>query len=147
MTARALLAAVCDELGVRYARDANSDKDLVDTAIGNTFANCLRAILRQDPDRILVGEIRDIETGEIAIQAALTGHLVLSTIHTNSAWATISRLIDMGIPAFLIASTLDRHHYLRYSKSRLASYECNFFKACAVASLGIRRSWERDGLG
>lgn len=70
----------------------------IDSDIGNTFANCLRAILRQDPDRILVGEIRDIETGEIAIQAALTGHLVFSTLHTNDAPSTITRLRDMGIP-------------------------------------------------
>jgi len=67
----------------------------------------LRTFLRQDPDIIMVGEIRDVETANMAIRAALTGHLVLSTIHTNSAWATISRLIDMGIPSFLIASTLN----------------------------------------
>jgi len=71
-----------------------------------TFANCLRAILRQDPDIILVGEIRDFETIEAAIAAALTGHLVLSTIHTNSAAATVSRLMQMGAPNYLIASSL-----------------------------------------
>ncbi|MDD3594261.1 MAG: ATPase, T2SS/T4P/T4SS family [Candidatus Gastranaerophilales bacterium] len=71
-----------------------------------TFASCLRAILRQDPDIILVGEIRDYETLESAIAAALTGHLVLSTIHTNSAAATISRLMQMGAPNYLIASSL-----------------------------------------
>ncbi len=71
-----------------------------------TFANCLRAILRQDPDIILVGEIRDFETLEAAIAAALTGHLVLSTVHTNSAAATISRLMQMGAPNYLIASSL-----------------------------------------
>ncbi len=75
--------------------------------IGMGFVNAMRAFLRQDPDVIMVGEIRDVETANMAIRASLTGHLVLSTIHTNSAWATISRLIDMGVPPFLIASTLN----------------------------------------
>jgi len=75
--------------------------------IGLDFASTLRTFLRQDPDIIMVGEIRDVKTANMAIRAAMTGHLVLSTIHTNSAWATISRLVDMGIPAFLIASTLN----------------------------------------
>lgn len=78
----------------------------INTNVGLTFARCLRAILRQDPDVILVGEIRDSETAQIAIQASLTGHLVFSTLHTNSAAATISRLIDMGVEPFLITSTL-----------------------------------------
>jgi type II secretory ATPase GspE/PulE/Tfp pilus assembly ATPase PilB-like protein len=75
-------------------------------SIGLTFANGLRSIVRQDPDIILVGEIRDRETAEIAINAALTGHLVLSTLHTNDATGAISRLIDMGVEPFLIASAL-----------------------------------------
>ena len=74
--------------------------------IGLTFAAALRAILRQDPDIIMIGETRDFETAQIAIQAALTGHLVLSTIHTNNAPATITRLIDMGIEPFLISSSV-----------------------------------------
>lgn len=76
-------------------------------SIGLGFASALRTFLRQDPDVIMLGEIRDGETASMAIRAALTGHLVLSTIHTNSAWGTISRLIDMGIPPFLIANTLN----------------------------------------
>jgi len=76
-------------------------------AIGLSFAAALRNFLRQDPDIIMLGEIRDVETANMAIRAALTGHLVLSTIHTNSAWGTISRLIDMGIPPFLLAGTLN----------------------------------------
>lgn len=76
-------------------------------SIGLTFASALRTFLRQDPDIIMVGEIRDKETAQIAIRAALTGHLVLSTIHTNSAWGTISRLRDLDIPAYLITSTLN----------------------------------------
>jgi general secretion pathway protein E/type IV pilus assembly protein PilB len=75
-------------------------------SIGLGFAAAMRTFLRQDPDVIMVGEIRDPETANMAIRAALTGHLVLSTIHTNSAWGTVSRLIDMGIPPYLIANTL-----------------------------------------
>lgn len=78
----------------------------VNTKAGITFASCLRAILRQDPDIILVGEIRDYETLEVAISAALTGHLVLSTVHTNSAAATVTRLIEMGAKDYLVSSTL-----------------------------------------
>ncbi|HEX5720385.1 MAG TPA: ATPase, T2SS/T4P/T4SS family [Thermoanaerobaculia bacterium] len=78
----------------------------VQTKIGVTFANALRHILRQDPDVIMVGEIRDGETAQYAIQAALTGHLVFSTLHTNDAAASISRLADLGIERFLISSTL-----------------------------------------
>ncbi|UDQ98554.1 GspE/PulE family protein [Lentisphaerota bacterium WC36G] len=78
----------------------------VNSNIGLTFANGLRSIVRQDPDVILVGEIRDKETAEIAINAALTGHLVLSTLHTNDAAGAISRLLDMGVEGFLVASSL-----------------------------------------
>lgn len=76
-------------------------------AIGLTFARTLRAFLRQDPDIIMVGEIRDKETAEIAIQASLTGHLVFSTLHTNDAPGAVTRLIDMGVEPFLIASTME----------------------------------------
>ncbi|MFM8174409.1 MAG: GspE/PulE family protein [Pirellulaceae bacterium] len=79
----------------------------IDHDIGVTFASCLRAILRQDPDKILVGEIRDLETAEIAVQASLTGHLVFSTLHTNDAPSTITRMKDMGIPTFLITATVE----------------------------------------
>jgi len=73
---------------------------------GMTFASALRSILRQDPDVILIGEIRDLETAEIAVSAALTGHLVLSTLHTNDAPGAVSRLVNLGIPPFLVASAL-----------------------------------------
>ena len=79
----------------------------IDHDIGVTFASCLRAILRQDPDIILVGEIRDLETAEIAVQASLTGHLVFSTLHTNDAPSTVTRMKDMGIPTFLITATVE----------------------------------------
>ena len=78
----------------------------VNPKIGLTFAAALRSILRQDPDIVMVGEIRDLETAEIAIRASLTGHLVLSTVHTNSAAATVTRLLDMGVEDYLMASSL-----------------------------------------
>src|SRR4029453_16981534 len=76
-----------------------------DRSIGLTFARVLRSFLRQDPDRIMVGETRDLETAQIAIQASLTGHLVFTTLHTNDAPGAITRLIDMGVEPFLISST------------------------------------------
>jgi type IV pilus assembly protein PilB len=79
----------------------------VNDAIGLTFARVLRSFLRQDPDRIMVGETRDLETAQIAIQASLTGHLVFTTLHTNDAPGAITRLIDMGVEPFLISSTLE----------------------------------------
>ena len=75
--------------------------------IGLTFARCLRSILRQDPDIVMVGEIRDLETGQIAIQASLTGHLVFSTLHTNDAPSTIARILDLGLEPFLVTATLE----------------------------------------
>jgi type IV pilus assembly protein PilB len=79
----------------------------INEAIGLTFGRCLRAFLRQDPDRIMVGETRDLETAQIAIQASLTGHLVFTTLHTNDAPGAVARLIDMGVEPFLIASSLE----------------------------------------
>lgn len=79
----------------------------VNPDVGVTFANVLRAILRHDPDKILVGEIRDYETAEIAVQSSLTGHMVFSTLHTNDAPSAITRLRDMGVPAFLITATVE----------------------------------------
>ncbi len=79
----------------------------VNPDVGVTFANVLRAVLRHDPDKILVGEIRDYETAEIAVQSSLTGHLVFSTLHTNDAPSAITRLRDMGVPAFLITATVE----------------------------------------
>lgn len=79
----------------------------VNEAVGMTFAKVLRAFLRQDPDRIMVGEMRDKETAQIAIQASLTGHLVLSTLHTNDSAGAVTRLVDMGVEPFLVAATLE----------------------------------------
>ena len=93
----------------------------VHSDIGLTFAAALRSILRQDPDTILVGEIRDQETADVAVRAALTGHLLLATLHTNSAVAAITRLQDMGIPPYLIASALEG-----VLAQRLARLSCRF---------------------
>ncbi|MEL6809717.1 MAG: GspE/PulE family protein [Bacteroidota bacterium] len=90
---------------IEYTLDGVNQVQLKED-IGLDFPRTLRTFLRQDPNVIMVGEIRDRDTADMAIRAALTGHLVLSTIHTNSAWATVSRLIDMGVPPFLVASTL-----------------------------------------
>ncbi|HRG63020.1 MAG TPA: type II secretion system ATPase GspE [Burkholderiales bacterium] len=78
----------------------------VNAKIDMTFARALRSILRQDPDVVMIGEIRDLETAEIAVQSSLTGHLVLATLHTNSASSTVTRMIDMGVESFLLSSTL-----------------------------------------
>jgi len=95
----------------------------VNAKAGLTFATGLRSILRQDPDIIMVGEIRDQETVDIAIRAAITGHLVLSTIHTNDAPGTISRLTDMGIPPFMLAASL-----VGILSQRLVKKICTFCK-------------------
>jgi type II secretory ATPase GspE/PulE/Tfp pilus assembly ATPase PilB-like protein len=91
---------------IEYTLDGVNQVQLKEE-IGLNYSEALRTFLRQDPDVIMLGEIRDAETAQMAIRASLTGHLVLSTIHTNSAWGTISRLIDMGVPGFLLASTLN----------------------------------------
>jgi len=91
---------------IEYTLDGINQVQLKEN-IGLDFVRTLKTFLRQDPNTIMIGEIRDADTANVAIRAAQTGHLVLSTIHTNSAWGTISRLIDMGVPSFLIASTLN----------------------------------------
>ena len=100
----------CNITTIEYPVEIRLDgvnQSAVNPKAGITFATCMRAILRQDPDVILVGEIRDYETLEVAISASLTGHFVLSTIHTNSAAATVTRLIEMGAKDYLISSTLN----------------------------------------
>ncbi|MBI9034073.1 MAG: type II/IV secretion system protein [Bacteroidales bacterium] len=92
--------------------------------IGLTFSRALRTFLRQDPDIIMLGEIRDTETAQMAIRAALTGHLVFSTIHTNSAWGTISRLLDMNVPPYLLSGTLNMS-----AAQRLLRLLCNSCKS------------------
>ena len=103
--------------------------------IGLTFAACLRSFLRQDPDIIMVGEVRDFETAEIAIKAALTGHLVLSTLHTNDAPSTINRLLNMGIEPFLVASSVNL-----ILAQRLARRNCESCKAPVQVSPQMLRN-------
>src|SRR5262249_34933682 len=85
---------------------AGINQTQINPQIGLTFATALRSFLRHDPDVMMVGEIRDLDTAQVAIQAALTGHTILSTVHTNSAATTMARLLDMGVEPFLIASTI-----------------------------------------
>ncbi len=108
-------------------------------SVGMTFAAALRSFLRQDPDRIMVGEVRDLETAAMAVQASLTGHLVLSTLHTNDASGGITRLIDMGVEPFLISSTL-----LGILAQRLIRRIC---PNCRVAYEPTDRDLERLGVG
>ena len=113
----------------------------VNESIGLSFARVLRAFLRQDPDRILVGEMRDLETAQIAIQASLTGHLVFSTLHTNDAAGAVTRLIDMGCEPFLVAATLEA-----VLGQRLLRRVCNDCKTAyqpseaILAQLGLRQA-------
>lgn len=101
----------------------------VNHKVGMTFAKGLRAILRQDPDVVMVGEIRDLETAQIAVQASLTGHLVLSTLHTNSALGAITRLRDMGVEPFLLSSSL-----IGIAAQRLVRLLCEYCKQAKPAS-------------
>ena len=101
----------------------------VNTKAGLTFSSGLRSILRQDPDIIMIGEIRDQETVDIAIRAAITGHLVLSTIHTNDAPGTISRLVDMGVPSYMLAASL-----VGILSQRLVKKICPFCKMAYTPS-------------
>ena len=97
----------CIELGHEITMlNRGRHKNYINPKANLTFASALRSILRQDPDIIMVGEIRDQETAQIAVQASITGHLVVSTLHTNSAASTITRLIDMGIDSYLIADSM-----------------------------------------
>ena len=123
----------------------------VNEKVGVTFASALRALLRQDPDIILVGEIRDPETAQIATQAALTGHLVLSTLHTNDAPTALTRLLDLDVAAYLVASTVDA-----VLAQRLVRVICTHCKeetvpgrAAAsrfdIAAIGLTRVWKGRG--
>ncbi len=117
----------------------------VNDAVGLTFARCLRSILRQDPDIVMVGEIRDLETAQIAVEASLTGHMVLSTIHTNSAPETITRLLDMDVEPFLIAASLEA-----VLAQRLCRRICRFCKEVykpdedEMLELGVPKAWRED---
>ena len=107
--------------------------------IGLTFANALRSFLRQDPDVLMIGEMRDRETAEIAVQAALTGHLVLSTLHTNDAVSSITRLLDMGVEDYLITSSL-----VAVVAQRLVRRICDRCRSRAAAPQELVRRWRLD---
>jgi type IV pilus assembly protein PilB len=113
----------------------------INPEIDFTFANALRSILRQDPNIIMIGEIRDTETAEIAVKASLTGHLVLSTIHTNSSVKTITRLIDMGIDDFLVASSLSG-----LVAQRLVRVVCPHCSVEETPSKNEKEIFERNGM-
>ncbi len=122
----------------------------VQTAIDVTFATVLRNILRQDPDVLMIGEIRDQETASNAVQASLTGHLVLSTLHTNDAPSSITRLLDIGIPPFLISSTVSG--IIAQRLVRTICQECKFERILTdkeVGFLGLApkeyKVWEGKG--
>jgi general secretion pathway protein E len=124
---------------IEYALDGVAQTQ-VSARIDLTFARALRAILRQDPDVIMIGEIRDLETAQIAVQASLTGHLVLATLHTNDAASAITRLADMGVEPYLLASSL-----LGVLAQRLVRTLCPGCRVAAAPSEGERRLL--DGLG
>ncbi|MDB4876668.1 MAG: hypothetical protein JWM41_3114 [Gemmatimonadetes bacterium] len=123
----------------------------VNEKVGMTFAGALRALLRQDPDIILVGEIRDAETAQIATQAALTGHLVLSTLHTNDSPTALTRLLDLDVAAYLVASTVDA--VLAQRLVRVICPSCKVettpdkaaYRRIDVAGLGLSRVWKGAG--
>jgi general secretion pathway protein E len=123
----------------------------VNEKVGMTFAGALRALLRQDPDIILVGEIRDADTAQIATQAALTGHLVLSTLHTNDAPTALTRLLDLGVAAYLVASTVDA--VLAQRLVRVICRNCktetrpdrSVTRRLDVEALGLTRVWKGAG--
>jgi general secretion pathway protein E len=123
----------------------------VNEKVGVTFAAALRSLLRQDPDIILVGEIRDAETAQIATQAALTGHLVLSTLHTNDAPTALTRLLDLDIAAYLVASTVDA--VLAQRLVRVICANCKIetrpdkavSRRLDVEALGLTRVWKGAG--
>ena len=110
----------------------------VQTVIDLTFAEGVRALMRQDPDIIMVGEIRDLETAEVGIQAALTGHLVLSTLHTNDAPSAVTRLLDLGLPSYLIGATL-----LGVMAQRLVRVLCPSCKEAREATPADNALWDR----
>ena len=125
---------------IEYALDGVAQTQ-VNPRIELTFARALRSILRQDPDVIMIGEIRDLETAQIAVQASLTGHLVLATLHTNDAASAITRLADMGVEAYLLASSL-----LGVLAQRLVRTLCPHCRLVATPSEGERQLLEEIGL-
>jgi general secretion pathway protein E len=125
---------------VEYELDGISQLQVL-PQIGRGFATALRSFLRQDPDVMMVGEIRDLETAQVAVQAALTGHLILSTLHTNSAASAVTRLLDMGVDDYLLTSTLEG-----LIAQRLVRTLCPACRAAETASPELVRRWALDRL-
>jgi general secretion pathway protein E len=132
-------------------RLAGINQTQVSPQIGLTFAAALRSFLRQDPDVMMVGEIRDLETAQVAVQAALTGHTILSTLHTNGAAAAVTRLLDMGVEPFLITSTLNAVLAQRLVRRLCPHCRESFaptpetFEALEISSAGLDRLWRPVG--
>ncbi len=132
-------------------RLAGINQTQVNPGIGLTFATALRSFLRQDPDVMMVGEIRDLETAQVAVQAALTGHTILSTLHTNSAAAAVTRLLDMGVEPFLITSTLNAVLAQRLVRRLCPNCREPFtpapetFEALGVSPAGMDQLWRPVG--
>jgi general secretion pathway protein E len=132
-------------------RLAGINQTQVSPQIGLTFAAALRSFLRQDPDVMMVGEIRDLETAQVAVQAALTGHTILSTLHTNGAAAAVTRLLDMGVEPFLITSTLNAVLAQRLVRRLCPHCRETFsptpemFEALGVNPVGLDRLWRPVG--
>jgi general secretion pathway protein E len=132
-------------------RLAGTNQTQVNPQIGLTFATALRSFLRQDPDVMMVGEIRDLETAQVAVQAALTGHTILSTLHTNSAAAAVTRLLDMGVEPFLITSTLNAVLAQRLVRRlcpkcrQVFTPTAKMFEALGVDGDGCERLWRPVG--
>ncbi len=138
---RGSLNMITVEDPIEYALDGVGQTQ-VNPKIELTFARALRAILRQDPDIIMIGEIRDLETAQIAVQASLTGHLVLATLHTNDATSAVTRLADMGVEPYLLASSL-----LGVLAQRLVRTLCPACRAAAAATAGEAALLAEAGLG
>ena len=148
-----------DEVNIMTAEDPveynlhGINQVLVRTQVGMTFAAALRAFLRQDPNIIMVGEVRDLETGGIAIKAALTGHLVLSTLHTNDAPSTVTRLLDMGLEPFNVASALNVVSAQRLVRrvcpncTADATYPDEYFRAARIPEEFVKRVKFQRGRG
>ena len=125
---------------IEYALDGVAQTQ-VNARIELTFARALRSILRQDPDVIMIGEIRDLETAQIAVQASLTGHLVLATLHTNDASSAITRLADMGVEPYLLATSL-----LGVLAQRLVRTLCPHCRRASAPTAGEQRLLDELGL-
>ena len=129
--ANALATKIAGRFSASRLRTKSDRLLAVNPRIGLTFSRALRAFLRQDPDKVMVGEIRDLETARIGVQASLTGHLVMSTLHTNDAPSAVTRLVDMGLEPYLLAASLEL-----VLGQRLVRRNCNDCREAYVPAMG-----------